>query len=320
MSYSTADLVKNAFKGMAMGAADVVPGVSGGTIAFITGIYETLIDSIHSVNLKTFNLLRRDGIGAAWKAVNGPFLLSLLIGIGISIMSLAKMVTYLMAEHPVPLWSLFFGLIIASVFYIGAQISKWSASTVISLIVGAAIAFGITLLTPAAGEVGLPYVFLTGMIAICAMILPGISGSFIALLMGAYTTVFGAIGNLTSDPSGSLPVVGTFAAGAVIGLLAFSRLLKWLFATYHDLTMALLTGFMIGSLNKVWPWKEVLSYRTNSHGKSVPLIDRNVDPNTFVEITGQDAQLGFALLLMIAGGFAVWLLSRFDSAQDNATS
>lgn len=312
MQHTLKGYLKNALKGVAMGAADVVPGVSGGTIAFVTGIYEELIESINAIGPETIRSLRNEGLAATWRSVNGPFLLSLLIGIAISVFSLAKLMTFLMKDHPVPLWSFFFGLIIASAVYIGVQIKKWSVATVVTLLIGAIIAYTITILSPAEGDVGLPYLFLTGAVAICAMILPGISGSFIALLMGSYATILGAIGNFSSEPMASLPPIAAVMSGAVIGLLAFSRLLKWLFAKYHDLTMALLTGFMIGSLNKIWPWKQVLTYRINSHGESVPLLDTNVSPNDYVQLTGQPAQLALALGLMLAGILVVYLLSIVD--------
>ena len=255
-----------------MGAADVVPGVSGGTIAFISGIYEELLETISSVNLGALKTLKKEGVKAAWNSINGNFIITLFLGIVISIASLAKMISYLLEAHPILIWSFFFGLVLASIVYVGKQVKKWSLGSVISLVIGTGLAFWITILPPVAGPTEMWFVFISGMIAICAMILPGISGSFILLLMGSYQTVLGAVKDK------DLLTIGIFMAGAVVGLLSFSRVLKWMFAKYHDLTIALLTGFLIGSLNKLWPWKETISTRINSHNEVVPFIQENVLP------------------------------------------
>ncbi len=313
---SLADYFKISLRGIAMGAADVVPGVSGGTIAFITGIYEELIDSINGINLSLFKSQKENGLKGVWADMNGPFLLSLFVGIGIGIVSLAKGIVYLMEVHPIPLWSFFFGLIIASVIFIGRQIEKWNAGTIIGLLAGTIIAYYITIATPVGGSISLPYVFLTGTIAICAMILPGISGSFIALLMGSYKTVFGALGNLTEDPSNNIPTVVAFMAGAVVGLLTFARVLKWLFKHYRNLTLALLTGFMIGSLNKIWPWKEVTEYRTNSHGEQVPFLERSISPDAFERISGADPQLLLSLVLIVVGMAVILIMAKLAPSEE----
>lgn len=259
-------------KGMAMGAADVVPGVSGGTIAFISGIYEELIGTISGVNLGLLKTLKKEGVGAAWKALNGNFIVALFLGIAISIASLAKFISYLLVAQPVLLWSFFFGLVLASVFYVGKQVKKWSISSSVSLLIGALVAYFITTLPPLAQSDSNFYIFISGMIAICAMILPGISGSFILLILGSYQTVLGAVKDK------ELLTIGTFMAGCVVGLLAFSKVLKWTFAKFHDITIALLTGFLIGSLNKIWPWKQVIRFRMNSHDEWVVFLDENVMP------------------------------------------
>lgn len=259
-------------KGMAMGAADVVPGVSGGTIAFISGIYEELIGTISGVNLGLLKTLKKEGVGAAWKALNGNFIVALFLGIAISIASLAKFISYLLVAQPVLLWSFFLGLVLASVFYVGKQVKKWSISSSVSLLIGALVAYFITTLPPLAQSDSNFYIFISGMIAICAMILPGISGSFILLILGSYQTVLGAVKDK------ELLTIGTFMAGCVVGLLAFSKVLKWTFAKFHDITIALLTGFLIGSLNKIWPWKQVISFRMNSHDEWVVFLDENVMP------------------------------------------
>lgn len=278
-------------RGLAMGAADVVPGVSGGTIAFITGIYEELIDSINAVNFGLLKEWKQNGIKAAWNKMNGTFLVMLFIGIGISIVSLAKVITHLLEHHPILVWSFFFGLVSASIFMVGKHVKKWNIATAIAFLAGAAIAFYITILPPMGKSDELWFIFVSGMVAICAMILPGISGSFILLLLGSYEAVLGAIKEM------QLVVIATFAGGCLVGLASFSRVLGWMFKKYHDLTIALLSGFLLGSLNKIWPWKknEELLY-THSDGKE-DWLQSNVMPNGFEG----DAQLGMAALFALIG-------------------
>lgn len=288
-----------------MGAADVVPGVSGGTIAFITGIYQTLLRSISSINLRALKRLRSEGFAAFWKQINGSFLLPLFLGIATSIVSLARLIAFLLRVYPELLWSFFFGLIVASVWLIGKQVPQWKISTIALFVIGTAVAYWITVVAPAQGQTALWFVFVAGMIAICAMILPGISGSFLLLLMGMYGTVISAISTWQLD------VIAVFAAGALLGLLSFARLLSWMFDHYRHPTLALLTGFMLGSLNKVWPWKHTLRYRTDRHGETVPFIQENVLPQQYLDITGEPPYLIGAIGLGLAGGLAVVLLERW---------
>lgn len=295
MKRTLKDYLLITLKGMGMGAADVVPGVSGGTIAFITGIYQELIDSIKSVNFKTLKLLLSGQIKSFWEAINGTFLVSLLLGIGISVLSLAKGLKYLLEHHPILVWSFFFGLIVASAVYVAKDIKEWKTGTFISLICGAVIAYFITIVTPAEANTTYPFIFLSGAIAICAMILPGISGSFILVLLGMYKFILGSLSEL------NLPVIAVFLVGAAIGIVSFSNILSWLLKKYYNLTIALLAGFMIGSLNKVWPWKHVLETFTDRHGEIRPLIEQNVLPGNYFELTGNQAQLVYALLLAAAG-------------------
>ena len=287
-----------------MGAADVVPGVSGGTIAFITGIYQELIDSIKSINFNTLKLFFTGKFKEFWKQINGNFLLAVVIGIGISVLSLAKGLEYLLEHQPILIWSFFFGLIIASAIYIGKDISRWNIGTFVSLIAGAVIAYFITVLTPAEAHSSYGFVFLSGSIAICAMILPGISGSFILVLLGMYKFILGSISSF------NLPVIAVFLVGAAIGIVLFSNLLSWLLKRYYNLTIALLAGFMIGSLNKVWPWKETVETFIDRHGEIKPLVEQNILPTNYESITGQAPQimgavglviLGFALIFIIEG-------------------
>lgn len=295
------DYILLSLKGLAMGAADVVPGVSGGTIAFITGIYEELLETINSVNLSALKKLKTEGLKGFWKHINGNFLVALFLGIGISIVSLAKLITYLLEHHSILLWSFFFGLILSSVYLVGKTVKKWNVGKIIGLLIGAAIAFYITILPPMENPNALWFVFLSGAIAICAMILPGISGSFILLLLGSYEMVLGAI------KDAKLSVIAVFAVGCVTGLLSFSKLLNWMFKKYHDLTIAILTGFLIGSLNKIWPWKETISTRINSHGETVPFIQENISPFNYAE----ENQLVFALLMAVVGLVLIIGLEKF---------
>ena len=236
-------------KGLAMGAADVVPGVSGGTIAFIAGIYDELLDSISAIKPSLLSDLKNEGFGSVWKKVNGNFLLALLTGIGISILSLAKLLTHLMHFYPIQLWSFFFGLIIASIWYVGKQMTKWNIGAIAGLILGTLFVYWISIAPPMGANDSYIFLFFAGAIAACAMILPGISGSFILLLLGAYATVIGAVGNQ------DVITVGVVGLGAVTGLISFSKLLKFLLSKYHNTIIAVLTGFLIGSLWKIWPWK-----------------------------------------------------------------
>jgi len=287
-------------KGLAMGAADAVPGVSGGTIAFISGIYEELINTISGVNLSLILTLRKQGFKAFWKQLNGNFISALLIGIVISFVSFMKLAKYLIEYHPILIWSFFFGLIVASIYFVGKQITNWNIATVLMIIIGTAIAYYVTTI-PASDVNDSPYfLFFAGALAICAMILPGISGSFILVILGAYKTLSDAIDVL------DFKKLALFVGGAIIGLLSFSHVLKWLFKTYHNLTLAILTGFILGSLNKVWPWKEVLSWRTNSKGEQVPLLEKSISPSSF----DGEPEVLFAVGLMLIGFLTIILLER----------
>lgn len=292
-----------ALKGMAMGAADVVPGVSGGTIAFITGIYEELITSISNVNMELFSVLKKDGIKGAWNHLNGTFLLVLFSGIIISIVTLAKGVTYLLDNHPVLIWSFFFGLIVASAWLIGKSIKQWTIPVITMLMIGAVTALFISSIQTVAHVEAGWYIFLSGAIAICAMILPGISGSFILVLMGSYHLILSAI------KEKELMTIALFASGCLIGLLSFAKVLKFLFEKFKDLTIAVLTGFMIGSLYKVWPWKnlgELLWAHPEKVEKNV-YKEMHVLPGDF----NGDAQLWLAIACAVGGLLLVVILERF---------
>jgi len=289
-----------------MGAADVVPGVSGGTIAFISGIYEELINSIKSIDHISVKVLFKEGIPAFLKHINARFLITLLVGIGISVVSLVRVIHYLLDNHPILIWSFFFGLILASAFSVAKQIKKWNFLVIILGLVGIGIAYFVGVATPSETPDSLWFVFISGMLAICAMILPGISGSFILLLLKKYEFITGAISDF------NISVLGTFAAGAAVGITSFSHLLSWLFKRFHDATIAILSGFMIGSLNIVWPWKEVIETRLNSKGIEVPFRFESVLPNDF---SGEPQMLP-AFLLMILGIALILLLDRVTKKAD----
>ena len=289
-------------RGMLMGAADIVPGVSGGTMAFITGIYDTLIDSIRAFDLACLRLVLRGQIKAAWQHVNGPFLLALALGIATSIVSLARAISWLLENHPVPLWAFFFGLILASALVLLRQVDKWTVARASCLLAGAVIALTIALSPVVDLNIGMAGVFLSGFVAICAMILPGISGSFILVLLGMYATVLGALKSL------DLAFIAVLGAGAIAGLLCFSRLLHWLLHHFHQATMALLTGFLFGSLAVVWPWKRVLEWVVDRHGDLKPAQQIPVAPAEYLTVSGQDPQLLLCIGLMLVGFLAVWII------------
>ncbi len=304
-------------KGLAMGAADVVPGVSGGTIAFISGIYQELIDSINNVNVSALKTLKKDGLKAAWEQVNGSFLLALLTGIGISILTFSKVITHLLETQPILVWSFFFGLIIASITLIWKEITSWKLVDILFLLIGITVSYYITIARPVSSPDSYWYLFLSGFIAIIAMILPGISGAFILLLMGSYETVIGTINTfregLTTANSeiliSALLKLGVFAVGAIIGLKSFSKILHWMFEHHKNTTLTLLVGFMVGSLNKVWPWKEVLETRINSHGEVVPHIDKSILPQNF----DGDPKIVMAIVLAILGFVLIFGMEKMAS-------
>ncbi len=278
-------------KGLGMGAADVVPGVSGGTIAFIVGIYDELIDSIKSINMQSLKLLFTGKLRAFWKAINGNFLFFLIAGIAISVFSLAKLITFLLETEPVLVWSFFFGLVLASTWFVSKDIKEWNWKTVPGFLAGAVIAYYITVATPAETPTHLLFIFLCGAIAICAMILPGISGSFILVLLGKYFYIMEAVKTL------DFVVLGVFALGCLLGITSFSRLLSYALKHLRNITLAVLSGFMLGSLNKVWPWKVV------ENG-----TEQNVLPQT---------EVAEGIALMLVGFFLVYVLEKVSANKSN---
>ncbi|WP_223033172.1 DUF368 domain-containing protein [Hanstruepera marina] len=327
------DYLLISLKGIAMGAADAVPGVSGGTIAFISGIYEELIDTISNINLSLFKVLKRDGVLAFWRALNGSFLFALLLGIVVSFVSFMRLAKYLIEFHPILIWSFFFGLIIASIYFVGRQIKKWHLGSISALIIGAIVAYAITLIPSSANNEHPLFLFFAGALAICAMILPGISGSFILVVLGAYKTLSDAFHDF------DIKRILIFASGALVGLLSFSHILKWLFKNYHNVTLALLTGFIFGSLNKVWPWKITESVMVKETGGILPFSDvstlnnltlyqqqvmdfeslkvvseKSVSAFTYSELNNNiDPQWLPAILLMVAGFLTIFILEKLGT-------
>ena len=282
-------------KGMGMGAADVVPGVSGGTIAFIVGIYDELINSIKSINGESLKLLFSGNLKAFWQYIHANFLFSILLGIGISVFSLAKVITWLLVAHPVLVWSFFFGLVLASTWFVSKDIKEWNWKTIAGFVAGAIIAFYITIATPAETSAEWWFIFICGAIAICAMILPGISGSFILVLLGKYFFIMEAVETL------NIKVMLIFAAGAFIGITTFSRVLSYALKNFRNITLAVLTGFMLGSLNKVWPWKEKIETMADGH---IIELESNTLPS---------GQVWEAVALALIGFFSVYFLEKLST-------
>lgn len=300
---------------MAMGAADVVPGVSGGTIAFISGIYMELINSIDRLDIGIIGTAREKGIKIAWKEYNLSFLLALLLGIAISIFTFAKIISYLLENEPIMIWSFFFGLVIASILYIFGQITKWSWKSIIALLFGIVISYFVTIAEPVSSPGSYWFLFLSGFIAIIAMILPGISGAFILLLMGSYHTVIASINQFSSgifslnwnEVLAAASKLAVFVIGAILGIKLFSKMLTWMFDNYKNFTLAILTGLMIGSLNKIWPWKETLTTYINSHNEEVPILQKSVFPGEF----SGDPEIWNAIIFSIFGFLTIFLLEKF---------
>ncbi len=297
-----------------MGAADVVPGVSGGTIAFISGIYEELIETIHKLDFGFFKTLKKQGFKTAWRQYNLSFLLALFSGVLISVLSFAKIITYLLSTYPLLIWSFFFGLVVASIFFVGKQITQWNFKTVLFLVIAAIVSYFITIAEPIGTPDKIWFLFFVGSIAVIAMILPGVSGAFILLLLGAYSAIMNVLNGLRegvkqfsweviSDP---LLRFSVFVLGAIVGLKLFSKFLNWLFHHKKNSTLAVLTGFMVGALNKIWPWKETLSFRTNSHGEEVPFLEKSILPMNF----DGDPKVLWVIILAIIGFLTIFLLEK----------
>lgn len=287
-----------------MGGADVIPGVSGGTIAFITGIYEELIYSIKQVDLDAIKLVTRLEFKAFWNKINGAFLFSVLAGIVTSLLSLARLMNHLLGNYPIPVWSFFFGLILISSPLILRGIGSWTIGSILSGLAGIGIAYWITIISPAETPSNPAFIFLCGALAICAMILPGISGAFILLLLGKYEFMIRSLIGF------DFAVIAIFMVGCILGLIGFSRFLSWILTHYRFPTLAMLAGFMLGSLNKVWPWKEILTFRINQEGLQVPALDRSIWPSEYLAKTGNDPHLFQAIFFAALGIFIVIAIEK----------
>ncbi|MFY0627537.1 MAG: DUF368 domain-containing protein [Reichenbachiella sp.] len=291
-------------KGIGMGSADVVPGVSGGTIAFITGIYEELLSSISSFDKEAFFHLSKLELKEFWKHINGSFLLPLVLGILVSVFSLAKIIAFLLDNYPIQVWSFFFGLIIISSITVTKEITKWNAGVVISAIIGIVFAYTLTLITPVNTPSAPWFIFICGAFAICAMILPGISGSFIMLILGKYTYIINAVKDF------NWAVMLIFGSGCIVGLFTFSRVISWFLKKFHNYAIALLAGFMLGALNKIWPWKKAVLFQLDRHGAQVPVYEENLLPNQYFTETGQQALILQAILFMAFGFMIVVIMEK----------
>ena len=311
---SLKESIINFFKGFAMGAANVIPGVSGGTIALITGIFERLIDSLKSFDLKALKLLLKGKLKQFAEYTDLIFLIIVLTGAGISIISFAKLLTFLFINYPIFIWAYFFGLIIASVWFVGKTIEKVNIGVILWFLIGTAIAISITIMNPAKENSSFWYLFVSGIVAICSMILPGLSGSFVLVLMGEYELVLRAVDEL------NLAVLIPVALGAVVGLLAFAHLLSWLYKKYKNQTIAILTGFILGSLAILWPWKH--SYdatgrliEANKFGKLLENV--NSETLTFHRYMPQiNTIFWLAVLLATAGFLTIWILEKSAQKTD----
>lgn len=308
MDRNLKDYILIFLKGLGMGAADSVPGVSGGTIAFISGIYEELITTIGGINFSLVKIWRRGGFGMMWKKLNGNFLVALFLGVGVSIFSLMRLANYMLENHPILIWSFFFGLVLASIWFVFKAIKKWHLGTVIILLIAAVISYWLTTLS-AGGSVehSVWFLFLSGAIAVIAMILPGISGAFILVLLGAYQEITEAVTNF------DIKKIIFVVAGMVIGLLSFSKVLKWLFDKYEALTLAALTGFIIGSLNKIWPWKKVLESKIINEKIHIT-AEKSIMPTNF---EGDPKIVGALIFFFI--GFLLILLLEFAAKKMNTS-
>lgn len=305
-SRSARDYFPLVMKGMAMGAADIVPGVSGGTIALITGIYDELLHSLKQIGPQALKILFKEGFGAAWSHINGFFLLAVFGGILISLKTFAALIGYALHHHPLLVWAFFSGLIAASIVLLVKRQPGWRGQDLLACALGALFVFGVSIATPTQLPGHWWILFAGGFVAICAMILPGISGSFILLLVGLYPVVLAAISEL------DIVALASIAMGCVAGLLVFSRFLSWLLDNFHQVTLATLIGFLIGSLNVTWPWKHTLETTTNRHGEVVPLVQQNVLPHTYTQLNGQSSDL-FAALIFCALGLLLVLMVEYVS-------
>jgi len=291
--------------GLLMGAAEVVPGVSGGTIAFVSGFYERLVNGIARLTPLSLLELPKIGFAAWWKKYDLGFLFVLFGAMLVSILILARGVSYLLAEHPVGIWSFFFGLVLSSIFVVGRRLLPLSVESGLALGVGVAFGMVVVRIIPFEADISGFTLFAGGCIAVCAWILPGLSGSFLLLVLGLYQTVIAAIKNF------ELLTLGYVGLGCVVGLMCFSRILTVLLARFYDVTVALLVGFMLGSLTKIWPWKHTTSYQIKHDGSQIPVVQEPVLPGAYEQLTGGNPEIVLALAALVTGFFVISLMDRF---------
>lgn len=286
-------------KGICMGAADVVPGVSGGTIAFITGVYDEWLDSLKRCTPAVLLRLKNEGFVKTWRYINGNFLLALFGGILVSLKTLAAVVLIALDAYPILVWAFFSGLILASIYLLVKGLPAWKFNHWLAFIIGVAFILAISLMTPAQLPGHWWVLFLGGFIAICAMVLPGVSGSFILLLVGLYPVFLNAINDF------DILALASFGIGCICGLVIFSRFLSWLLASYHTVTLTTLIGFLVGSLYVTWPWKEVLETTVNHKGETLVLQQVSVLPARYAELSGNDPMVAYVLLWVVVGALVV---------------
>ncbi len=296
---STKSFISTIFKGMAMGAANVIPGVSGGTIALITGIFERLIDAIKSFNITALKLLFKGKINDLIKHIDLWFLVSVFLGVGIAIVTIAQLFKFLFAEYPVYIWAYFFGLVLASVYFVGKTVKVWNLISIITFFIGTIIAIAISVLTPASENSSTLYLFICGIVAICSMIIPGLSGSFVLILMGNYQLVM-----INAVSEFNIKTLLPVALGAGIGLIGFSHFLSWLLKRFHNQTIAMLTGFVLGSLGILWPWKETL---TQTFGEKVKTIGYDW------HLPSINTEFFIAVIFIILGIASIWITESLGS-------
>ena len=304
--------IANFLKGFAMGVANVIPGVSGGTIALLTGIFERLINALKSFDVEAVRLLLKFKFREFAQHVDFGFLLSVFLGVGVSIISVAKLLEFLFQSYPVYVWSFFFGLILVSVWFVGKSIGKIDVAAAVSFVVGAAVAFGLSVMNPATENTAFWYLIICGAVAICSMILPGLSGSFVLILMGNYQLIM-----IYAVSHFDMKIIVPVAIGVVVGLLAFSHFLSWLLSRYARQTMAVLTGFIFGSLGTIWPWKNPVYLMQDGaevlkNGKPIIQSYQMYFPQEF------SAEVAIAIVLMAAGMAALWALERSAKKEEKA--
>lgn len=291
-------------KGLSMGAVDIIPGISGGTVAFITGIYTDLITALCSIDGEAWSLLKKLRFTDFWQKINGNFLLTLFAGILTSVLLIARGMAYLLRYHSIPLWAFFFGLILIAAPLTLRKITKWNGATLICFCIGIVFMYGITRLPTTSLPGGISIFFLAGILTACGIIVPGVSGAFLLVLIGRYQAIIHAVSKF------NISILFLFVAGCAVGLLVVPRIISWTMDNYYNSTVALLAGFMVGSLNKVWPWREPLEYATYGIGEQVPTLERSILPWDYVIITGKDPHIFQAILMMALGVFIIVLTER----------